>query len=155
MKTTEIPNYQLVQESDTIGLNEKESFLYFKSTIAQQTPLGSKPRKIMSSKTYYVYKKRIKDRKQEMVFTIAKDLPEIHITQISSLQLIRKTVFRKFLSEDNSHNLSELAKTLIELERAIAEWNGWTQKITEETLKRFEHTAETTKEPIIHPPGSN
>ena len=152
METAQIPNYQLVHEADTIGLNEKEAFLYFQATIKQQTPPGSKPRKIMSTKTYYTYKKKIKERKQEMVFTIAKDLPEIHITQISSLQLIRKQLYMKFLSEGNSRNLCELAKTLIEIERAIAEWNGWTQKISEETLKRFEHTAEK-EESIIHPPG--
>ena len=155
MKTIEIPNYQLVHEADTIGLNEKDAFVYFRATIAQQTPPGSKPRKMMSETTYYIYKKKIKARKMEMVYTVAKDLPEIHITQISSLQLIRKTVYMKFLSEGNSRNLCELAKTLVELERAIAEWNGWTQKITEETLKKFEHTAEKTEEPIIHPPGSN
>ncbi len=152
MKTTEIPNYQLVQESDTIGLNEKESFLYFNATVNQQTPPGSKPRKMMSSKTYYTYKKKIKERKKEMVFTIAKELPEIHITQISSLQLLRKQLFLRFLSEKSNKVICDLARTIVEIERAIAEWNGWTQKISEETLKQFEHTAKK-EEPIIHPPG--
>lgn len=146
MRTIEIPNYQLVHEADTIGLNEKESFLYFKATIEQQTPLGSKPRKMMSAKTYYNHKKKIKERKQEMLFTLAKDLPEIHITQISSLQLVRKKIFMKFLSEGNSKNLCELAKTIVEIERAISEYNGWTQKISEETLKRFEHTDQKQKQ---------
>ncbi len=154
MKTTEIPNYQLVHEADTIGLNEKESFLYFKATIQQQTPLGSKPKKMMSAKTYYNYKRKIKDRKQEMLFTLAKDLPEAHITQISSLQLVRKKIFMKFLSEGNSKNLCELAKTIVEIERAISEYNGWTQKISEETLKRFEHTDQGQKqESPLYPPG--
>ena len=153
MKTTEIPNYQLVHEADTIGLNEKESFLYFKATIQQQTPIGSKPRKTMSTKTYYTYKKKIKERKQEMLFTLAKDLPEAHITQISSLQLVRKKIFMKFLSEGNSKNLCELAKTIVEIERAISEYNGWTQKISEETLKRFEHTSQEQKqESPLYPP---
>ncbi len=154
METAQIPNYQLVHEADTIGLNEKESFLYFKATIQQQTSIGSKPRKIMSTKTYYTYKKKIKERKQEMLFTLAKDLPEIHITQISSLQLVRKKIFMKFLSEGNSKNLCELAKTIVEIERAIAEWNGWTQKISEETLKRFEHTGQEQKQEFaLYPPG--
>ena len=153
MKNAQIANYQLVQETDTIGLNEKESFLYFKATIQQQTPPGTKPRKMISKRTYYNYKKEIKDKKQEMLFTLAKDLPEAHITQISSLQLVRKKIFMKFLSEGNSKNLCELAKTIVEIERAISEYNGWTQKITEETLKRFEHTDQGQKQkpPNLHP----
>lgn len=154
MKTTEIPNYQLVQEADTIGLNEKESFVYFHATINQQTLPGSKPRKIMSETTYYIYKKKIKKRKGEMLFTLAKDLPEIHITQIESLKLMRKILYMRFLSEKSNKIICDLAKTIVEIERAIAEWNGWTQKISEETLKQFEHTnKEATEEPII-PPSS-
>ena len=143
--------YQLVQEADAISLTEKEAFIYFKSSLG----LDQNADDVMSRGTYYNYLKRVKDDKKEMVFTVAKDLPGIHITQITSLQIVRKKLMITFLSTTSPKLLCDLSRAIVEVERAIAEWNGWTQKITEETLRKFEHTAEKTEEPIIHPPGSN
>jgi len=149
METLQISNYQLVQESDTIGLSEKESFLYFKASLTPDAT-GKKPQ-LMDRTTYYRLLARIKKRKQEMLFTLAKHLPDAHITQIESLKLIRKKLFLKFLSEGNTRLLCDLAKTLIEVERAISEYNGWTQRISEETLKTFGITEEEPS--ALHPPG--
>jgi len=145
-----ISNYQLVHEADTIGLNEKEAFLYFKGSL--RTPDDPEP-KLMDRSTYYNYLKRVRERKKEMLFTLAKYLPEAHIDQIESLKLIRLRLFKQFLSEKSTKLLCDLAKTLVDVERAISEYNGWTQKISEETLKNFDTTK--TEEPTsLYPPAS-
>ncbi len=150
MGNPQINYYQLVQESDAIGLSERDSYTYFRSSLGLDANA-----EVMDRTTYYKYLKKVRDRKKEMVFTVAKNLPDIHITQITSLQVVRKKLMITFLSTGSPKLLCDLSRAIVEVERAIAEWNGWTQKITEETLKQFEHTAEKIEEPIIHPPGSN
>lgn len=150
METVQITNYDLVHDADTIGLTEIEAFKYFKAVLA--TPQNQDP-KVMDRKTYFVIKKRVKEHKVEMLFTLAKELPEVHVTQISSLQLIRKRLFSKFLSESSTKLMCELAKTIVDVERAISEYNGWTQKISEETIKKFD-TTKTEEPPSLHPPGN-
>lgn len=145
-----ISNYQLVQDVDTIGLTEPEAYKYFAAALGPDKQ--GKPSKLMDRSTYYKILKRVKEHKKEMLFTLAKHLPETHITQIESLRLIRKRLFSKFLSESSTKLLCELAKTLVEIERAISEYNGWTQKISEETLKRFDPT-ETETQASLHPPA--
>lgn len=148
METQLISNYQLVQDVDTIGLTEPEAFKYFAAALGPDK--DGKPAKLMDRTTYYKNLKRVKEHKKEMLFTLAKHLPEAHVTQIESLRLIRKRLFSKFLSESSTKLLCELARTLVEIERAISEYNGWTQKLSEETLKQFGSTKE--EEPaIIHP----
>jgi len=150
METQLISNYDLVHDADTIGLNEPEAYRYFASALGP-TKEG-KPRKLMDRTTYYKNLKRVKEHKQQMLFTLAKTLPEVHVTQIESLRMIRKRLFSVFLSEKSTKLMCDVAKTIVEVERAISEYNGWTQKITEETVKRFDATKEQDP-PAIHPPS--
>jgi hypothetical protein len=140
MGNVQMQQYQVVAEADTIGLTEAESMKYFEANGVQ-----------VSHAQYYILLKRIRARKTNAVRFVAKNLPEVHITQIESLKLIRKKLFTKFLGEKNNKVLCELARTISEIERQISEYNGWTQKITEETLKKFGTTEkEEPEEPIIH-----
>lgn len=133
--------YQLVQESDTIDLTEAEAMKYFEAHHCE-----------ISHGTYYTLLKRIRARKEDMVRYVAKNLPTVHITQIESLRLMRKRLYMKFLTETDTKKQCELARTILEIETKISEYNGWTQKITEETLTKFGATTETKQEePIIHP----
>lgn len=135
-----IPQYQLVQESMTIGLNELEAMKYFEANRVE-----------ISRTQYYRLTKRIKSRRTKAVFFIAKNLPEVHIAQIDSLQLLRKKLFTRFLGEKNNKILCELAQTIISIERTISEYNGWTQKISEDTMKQFDgaEQAEEEKPPLF------
>jgi len=146
----QIGNYQLVQEADVIGLNEKEALLYFKGALRTKE-IPDPP--VMDRATYHRLLTRIKIRRKEMVFTIAKYLPEVHVKQIDSLQFVRKKLFLRLINENDTKLVCDLSKAIVDVERAIAEWNGWTQRITEETLKKFEYTTKE-EQSIIQPPLS-
>jgi len=134
-----IPQYQLVQESMTIGLNEAESMKYFGANGIT-----------MSRGTYYKFTKRIKARRTKAVFYVAKNLPEVHIAQIDSLKLLRKKLFTRFLGAQSNKELCQLAETIVMIERTVSEYNGWTQKISEDTMKRFDAAGqEEEKEPTL------
>ena len=126
MNQIEISRYELVKEADAIGLSEKDAMLYFKGSGTE-----------ISRVNYFKLKKRVNERKRDMLFIVAKHLPEVHITQITSLQIIKKKVFTALLSTSDPFEIVALAKSLIEIERVISEYNGWTQKLTEETLKKY------------------
>jgi len=147
MTEQQIDYYQLVQESDAIGLNEKEAFRYFRGVLHTK-PDAPDP---MERGTYFKYKTRVKERKKELLFTLAKHLPEVHVTQITALQIVKKRLYSVFLSTESPKLMCDIAKTIIDIERAISEYNGWTQRISEETLKQFVST-EKTEQPVIHPP---
>ncbi len=147
MENQQIDYYQLVQEADAIGLTEKEAFRYFRGTLQ----LKEADPDAMDRSTYFKYLNRVKERKKELLFTLAKHLPEIHITQITAIQIVRKRLYSVFLSEKSTKLMCEVAKTIIDVERAISEYNGWTQRISEETLKQFVST-EKAEQPAIHPP---
>ncbi len=147
MAEQQIDYYQLVQEADAIGLTEKEAFLYFRGSL--RTPKDAPDP--MERTTYFKYLRRVKDRKKDMIFNLAKHLPEVHVTQITSISIIRKRLYTVFLSTESPKLMCEIAKTIVDVERAISEYNGWTQKITEETLKQFDATK--TEGPALHPPS--
>ncbi len=126
-------SYNLVVDCNTIGLNEAEAEIYLKANKVD-----------ISRSQYYKLLARCRKAKKNAVWTIAKYLPEHHITQIRSLRMVRKHLLTKFLGETNGIVLGQLAKTIIEIERAISEYNGWTQRISEETLKKYAGTEEET-----------
>jgi len=147
MTEQQIDYYQLVQESDAIGLNEKEAFRYFRGVLHTK-PEAPDP---MERTTYFKYLKRVRERKNELLFTLAKHLPEVHVTQITALQIVKKRLYSVFLAEKSTKLMCEVAKTIVDVERAISEYNGWTQRISEETLKQFGST-EKAEQPAIHTP---
>lgn len=126
MDTVQISTYQLTLECDAMGLSEVEAQKYFAGNDAP-----------FVRNSYFKERKRVKARKRKMIFTIARHLPEVHVTQISALQVIRKKVFSALLSTKDPFAIVALAKQLIEIERTISEYNGWTQKLTEETLEKY------------------
>jgi len=128
----QISKYELVKEADAMGLSEKEAMKYFYGN--EQTVIGRD--------NYFKLKKRVQIRKRKMVFTIARFLPEVHVTQISSLQLIKKKVYSALMATGDPFEIVALAKQLIEIERTISEYNGWTQKLTEETLAKYGNQTE-------------
>jgi hypothetical protein len=138
--------YLLVQEADTIGLSEKEAMVYLKNSGES-----------MDRVTYFKYKKRVKDRKQQMLFHVAQHLPDVHITQISTLQMVRKKLLLTFLAlgkDVDPKVLGDLSSKIIEVERAISDYNGWTQTITEDTLAKFGADINEA-EPVEAPPWEN
>lgn len=132
----QISKYELVKEADAIGLSEKDTMKYFAGNG-----------ETIDRNTYFKYKKRIQARKRDMLFTIAKHLPEVHVTQITAIHVIKKKVFTMLLASGDPFEVVALAKTLLDIERVISEYNGWTQKLTEATLK--EYGKPKTEEPII------
>jgi hypothetical protein len=139
--------YLLVQEADTIGLSEKEAMVYLKNSGES-----------MDRVTYFKYKKRVKDRKQKMLFHVAQHLPDVHITQISTLQMVRKKLLLTFLAlgkDVDPKVLGDLSSKIIEVERAISDYNGWTQTITEDTLAKFGVDSNEQEWPMEAPPWEN
>ena len=126
MELGQISKYDLVREADAMGLSEKDTMKYFKSH-----------NETIDRKTYFVYKKKVKQRKRDMVFYVAKNLPDVHITQIEAMQILKKKNFSALLATADPFEIAALTKTILEIERTISEYNGWTQKLSEETIKKF------------------
>jgi len=126
MEVVQISKYDLVREADAMQLNEREAFVYIRNSG-----------ETISRKTYFIYKKKIKARKRQSIYDIAKCLPEVHIDQIESLKIVRKKLYMAFLSATDPKELTDLSRAIAEIERQISDYNGWTQVITEDTLKKF------------------
>lgn len=135
VQIAQVSSYQLTLECDAIGLSEVEAEKYFDGNHAK-----------FVRNTYFKDRLRIKERKKQMLFTVAKHLPEVHITQINSLHIIKKKVYSAFLKTGEPFEIVALAKSLIEIERVISEYNGWTQKLSEETLEKYGQ--QTEEQPV-------
>ena len=139
MNTTQLVKvnvYELVREADAMGLSEKQAMIYIQAS-GESVGKGA----------YYKYRIRIKKRKKEALFHLAKNLPEVHIDQINSLKIVRKKLYMTFLTAKDSKDLTDLARAIAEIERQISDYNGWTQVITEDTLKKFGKKIEAEAEP--------
>lgn len=136
MELGQISKYDLVKEADAMDLNEKEALVYVRNSG-----------ETIDRKTYFVYKKKIKLRKRQAIYNIAKCLPEVHLDQITSLKIVRKKLYMAFLSAKEARELTDLSRAITEIERQISDYNGWTQVITEDTLKKFGNEIAETETP--------
>lgn len=130
-----VSKYDLVREADAMELSEQDAFKYIQSHG-----------EVIGRDTYYKYKKRVQARKRQSLFHVAKNLPEVHITQIEALKLLKKKNYSALLATADPFEIVALSKSILEIERTISEYNGWTQKLSEESIKKYgqPETQETT-----------